>query len=72
MRKVVFAVEYLAHKSDDGREQILIEHLVGTAILSSKFATTFGLSDLAYNIGLYHDLGKYSPGFQNRILNDGP
>ena len=72
MRKVVFAVEYLAHKSDDGREQILIEHLVGTAILSSTFATTFGLSDLAYSIGLYHDLGKYSPGFQNRILNDGP
>lgn len=70
--KVVLTMQYLAHKSDDGQEQALIDHLVGTAKLSSAFASVFGLSDLAYNIGLYHDLGKYSNGFQNRILNDGP
>lgn len=65
-------MQYLAHKSDDGREQSLIEHLVGTATLCYKFAAAFGLEDLARYIGLYHDIGKYSAGFQNRILNDGP
>ena len=65
-------MQYLAHKSEDGREQFLIDHLLGTANLSSNFAAVFGLSDLAYYIGLYHDIGKYSAGFQNRILNDGP
>ena len=65
-------MHYIAHKSDDGREQPLIEHLEGTAVLSSKFAGVFGLSELARYIGLYHDIGKYSVGFQNRILNDGP
>ena len=64
-------MRYLAHKSDDSREQLLLDHLLGTAKLSSKFASGFGLENLGYYIGLYHDIGKYSSGFQNRILNDG-
>ena len=66
-----FLLRYLAHKSDDSREQLLLDHLLGTAKLSSKFASGFGLENLGYYIGLYHDIGKYSSGFQNRILNDG-
>ena len=61
-------MQYLAHKSDDGREQSLIEHLVGTATLCYKFASTFGLEDLAHYIGLYHDIGKFSAGFQKWII----
>ena len=65
-------MQYLAHKSDDGREQDLLDHLLGTANLSALFAKAFDMETLGYNIGLYHDIGKFSSGFQNRILNDGP
>ena len=34
-----FLLRYLAHKSDDSREQLLLDHLLGTAKLSSKFAS---------------------------------
>ena len=66
-----FLVQYLAHKSNDGREQLLLEHLLGTAALSSRFASALGLENVGYYIGLYHDIGKYSSGFQNRILYEG-
>lgn len=64
-------MQYLAHKSNDGREQFLLEHLLGTAALSSRFAAVLGLENVGYYIGLYHDIGKYSSGFQNRILYEG-
>lgn len=64
-------MQYLAHKSNDGREQLLLEHLLGTAALSSRFASALGLENVGYYIGLYHDIGKYSSGFQNRILYEG-
>lgn len=59
--------KYLAHISTDGREQTVIEHLIGTAELSSKFADDFDASDYAYITGLLHDIGKYSAEFQKRL-----
>ena len=63
---------YAGHKSDEGSIQPLYEHLTGVAELSAKFADSFGAGGLAYLIGLCHDIGKYSKGAQNRILNNGP
>ena len=58
---------YIAHKRDDGSEQSLLEHLVGTAKKASCFAKYFGKSETAFICGLLHDIGKYSDEFQNRI-----
>jgi len=65
-------MDYIAHKNENGSRQLLIDHLLETSNLSAKFAAAFGMSDLGHCIGLYHDIGKYSSGFQNRILFDGP
>ena len=67
-------MKYLGHKSDDGleREQSLLEHLQGTSKLCEKFAADFNLAYLGRLLGLYHDIGKYSAGFQKRIKENGP
>ena len=59
--------KYIAHKSTDGREQLLLDHLKNVANLSAKFAKSFNAEDIAFFIGLYHDIGKYSKEFQDRI-----
>lgn len=59
-------MQYIAHKTDDGREQTIAEHLMGTAKLSKGFALDF-CAELACYIGVLHDIGKYSEAFQARI-----
>lgn len=59
--------KYIAHISDDNREQLLKDHLENVANLSASFAKAFNAEDIAYFIGLYHDIGKYSNEFQDRI-----
>lgn len=72
---IVFCQEgdgmYIAHKREDGREQPLLEHLIGTAERAACYAKYFGKSDTAFICGLLHDIGKYSEEFQNRIKNNG-
>lgn len=43
-------------------------HLRAVAALASQLADTFGASDLAYHMGLWHDLGKFSSEFQTYLL----
>ncbi len=62
---------YIAHRKEDGSEQPLIEHLIGTAEKASYFASSFAKKDVAYICGLLHDIGKYSDEFQDRIKNEG-
>lgn len=62
---------YLGHVSGDGRLQPLFDHLSNVAKLASEFAGEFGASELGYQIGLSHDIGKYSSAFQRRLF-DGP
>ncbi|GAB4430040.1 MAG: hypothetical protein OHK0015_14720 [Chloroflexi bacterium OHK40] len=42
----------------------LIDHLVGVAELARSFAEPFGAGELAYQLGLWHDVGKANPAFQ--------
>lgn len=63
---------YLAHRSEDGREQTVLEHLQSTAALCREFAGRFGAAEQGGLAGMAHDLGKYSRGFQHRLLEDGP
>lgn len=63
--------DYLAHvrRNDDGSFGIheLEEHLRAVGDLAGEFASSFGHSDWGRLAGLWHDLGKYSPAFQNYI-----
>lgn len=67
--------EYYAHTLE-GRPcsewQPLEEHLKNVADLARRFAEDFGAGDWAWNVGLLHDLGKYSKEFQNylKMAND--
>jgi CRISPR-associated endonuclease/helicase Cas3 len=57
---------FIAHKTDT-EIQTVKEHSENTAELAKQFAAAFGAGNLAYTIGLCHDLGKYSAAFQRRI-----
>ena len=50
--------KFLAHKSEDKREQTVQEHLNGTAALCARFAAAFGSEGQGRLAGLAHDLGK--------------
>lgn len=60
--------EYIAHvRKSDGSEQLLYDHLTGTAEIAKNLATKIGLPLSGELIGLVHDLGKYSQAFQTYI-----
>jgi CRISPR-associated endonuclease/helicase Cas3 len=58
----------VAHISEDGRTHLLIDHLIGTARRASEMASEFGGAEWGYLAGLWHDLGKFSQAFQNKLL----
>ena len=49
----------------------LADHLRAVAVLAGKFSQPFDAAELtqrwAYLAGLWHDLGKYRPGFQKYV-----
>ena len=63
---------YIGHTSEEGRQQLLIDHLKGTSLLAERFASIFDAAEWGKMAGLYHDIGKYSAAFQQRILEEGP
>ena len=65
-------MDYYAHISDDGRRQMVAEHLSGTAALCRSFAGEFGAEAEGELMGLAHDIGKCTDGFQKRLLEGGP
>lgn len=61
-----------AHISiDRTRKQTIKEHCEGTAKLAAQFAKAFECEQWGYNIGIVHDIGKYSKAFQRRLLENG-
>lgn len=62
---------YLGHLDEEtGREQLLLDHLMGVAELAERFAAAFGEAALGRLLGLYHDIGKYSQEFQAYMRAD--
>ena len=59
-------MEYIGHTSDDGRKQLLLDHLNGTSKLCRENANEFW-ADIAEFVGQIHDIGKYTSGFQKHI-----
>lgn len=60
-----------AHVDEEGRYQLLIDHLKNTAELAATFASHFNAYDNGYVAGLYHDIGKCTEAFGKR-LEGGP
>lgn len=64
----------IAHKAPEkgGQDHALDEHLLSVAQLAASSAVDERAAQLAYLAGLWHDLGKYRPGFQRyiRMVND--
>ena len=60
----------LAHTSPDGRTHPLREHLLAVAHGAETFGARWGAGHWAGLAGLWHDLGKYRPGFQDYIRSD--
>lgn len=58
---------YLAHRSEDQRQQTVLEHLTGTASLCGRFASAFHAEEQGRLAGLAHDIGKFSQAFQRRL-----
>lgn len=70
MSKLTWQEDYWAHTpSDDsgGKPHDLLKHLQDTAKLAQQFAKVFGAGNLAYLLGIWHDLGKYNPEFQQYL-----
>ncbi len=59
----------VAHTPPKGSDEwhYLDDHLLAVARMASKFAEPFGGGDLAWWAGIYHDLGKAHPNFQEYL-----
>ncbi len=62
---------FIAHVRQDSEnawiEQKLTEHLSSTAEMAASFAVPFSSEEWARLCGLWHDLGKFTPDWQNKI-----
>lgn len=65
-------MDYYAHISEAGDRQLMLDHARKVSAMAGEFASSFGAPKEAEQIGLAHDIGKYSAAFQNRLLNQGP
>ena len=64
----------IAHIVDE-HEQSILDHLENVALLMSKFCEYYNIPNIdireySYNVGLAHDIGKYSEVFQRKIRNN--
>jgi CRISPR-associated endonuclease/helicase Cas3 len=58
---------YAHSKNQHGQWHELVDHLRGTAILAARFASPLGAADLGRCLGLWHDLGKFNPRWQQYL-----
>ena len=63
--------KYYAHLSEDGRKQLELAHLEGTAEICASFAAKFGKEALGRFMALLHDIEKFAKAFQKRLLYGG-
>ena len=54
-------------KDTNNRWHILEDHIIETAKITYIFAKAFGLENAGYALGIFHDLGKVNPAFQDYL-----
>ncbi|MFC5848866.1 CRISPR-associated helicase Cas3' [Deinococcus petrolearius] len=62
--------DFWAHTPSEGsggKPHDLRMHLLDTAERAQRYADAFGAGKLAYLLGIWHDLGKYNPEFQQYL-----
>ncbi len=60
---------FYAHTPGDGEEwHDLVAHLRNTAVRARENGDKFGAGEVAYLAGLWHDLGKFNPAFQEYLI----
>ncbi|MCP3873914.1 MAG: CRISPR-associated helicase Cas3' [Desulfobacteraceae bacterium] len=67
-------LQFYAHSKENetfDKWQTIEDHLKGVAYLSEQFGKEFSSDKFAKISGCFHDLGKYSQEFQNRLINNG-
>lgn len=63
-------MKLIAHKTENGIEQTLSDHLYKVAELAAQFAEALGNADWAKISGLWHDVGKADPEWQSYIRGE--
>ena len=60
---------YYAHTPGKGRDwHDLVSHLRQTAARAQTHGAKFGAGEISYLAGLWHDLGRFNPGFQEYLI----
>ncbi len=60
----------IAHtRNEGGSYHDLAEHLEAVSTLAARFASKFGGAELGHWAGLWHDLGKFNPEFQQYLFD---
>lgn len=62
-------MDYVTHKRDDGRHQLLKDHIENVARLTEKFSNGFDTAGHGKLTGQLHDIGKYSENGQARQID---
>jgi CRISPR-associated endonuclease/helicase Cas3 len=60
-------MDYFAHSRAWGDWQLLIDHLTGVSCTAAELGQAAGVTELSRIAALFHDIGKYSPAFQQRL-----
>jgi CRISPR-associated endonuclease/helicase Cas3 len=55
--------------NESGKRHLLTAHLQAVASLTAAFAQKLGAEELGYRLGLWHDVGKFDPAFQEYLLS---
>ncbi len=71
-QKTPVECQCIAHRREDGTEELVTTHLAEVADMAAAFAKQLGAESTGRALGLIHDIGKFSEGFQRRINDDGP
>ena len=65
-------MQYYAHSKEESKPEnwhLLEDHLESVANMAKDFAAPFGGQEWARLAGLWHDIGKYSHGFQKKLFD---
>src|SRR5579884_1949031 len=61
------ACAFAHSRNASGRRHSLVDHLVATAKQAGEFGAPFGAAADCYAAGLWHDIGKVDPAFQDYL-----